>query len=248
MFPWYWHGPLAFLCLLVGVQWNVSILKKVDIDMYTVLNWKTKSTPTSYYVYFMCFIGLQLFWYSTWVLSNIELYWIWAFYVCVWFSLWTTSIGDEMRILVLPSFSQRPSFMKVWLADLCTSCSKMIQDFSIVLVWTWYLVIGGQNDDIAVREAFKHYLFPYVMAASPYALRALQCYTSRRHCTDPQKRFQHACNFFKYVSGMLVIGVGACPKIGITSRYNAEGIVFVIVATFHSLYSYIWDITMDVSC
>ena len=133
-------------------------------------------------------------------------------------------------------------FFHTFFADGLTSLSKMFKDITIAL-----LMVCQDETSTGYQNRMKHHPLPHFIAACPYLIRMQQCTINYRLARTSTERSLHVLNIVKYVSGVLVIGVGAMPLIFTHWEIlpPEDGMVFLICACFNSLYSFVWDIVVS---
>ena len=62
---------------------------------------------------------------------------------------------------------------------------------------------------------------------------------SYKACKKENDKFLHVLNIIKYASGLVVIVVGAMPRV-----LDSGNVLFMLCAAFNSLYSFFWDVYM----
>ncbi|CAK4612360.1 hypothetical protein LEN26_001054 [Aphanomyces euteiches] len=136
-------------------------------------------------------------------------------------------------------------FVDVYIADGLTSMSKIFGDVAVALLMLSQSIQGTHNDMYVAK--MKHHLFPYLAAASPYMIRAIQCLISYHRAVLTNDKFLHVLNTFKYGTGLCVILVGALPVLfGPSPDLLLDtDTLFLLCACCNSLYSLFWDVVMD---
>ncbi|KAI8326267.1 EXS-domain-containing protein [Martensiomyces pterosporus] len=150
--------------------------------------------------------------------------------------------------IVKPSLSDPVYLSDVIMADILTSCARMLADMCLVACQFGALQVDAICSDPGIIGA--------ILVASPYVFRLRQCvneYLRAPAGSSDAKR--HFANAVKYASSLPVICLSATQKrvavdglLETKSSDWALRVVFglwIAAVAFNSLYSFYWDIAFD---
>ncbi|ORX66306.1 EXS-domain-containing protein [Linderina pennispora] len=161
----------------------------------------------------------------------------------------------------LPSMSDPVFLSDVIMADILTSCARILADLCLVMCqFSTLLELGRLADAVRSKETGTMCVDPgtlgALVVAMPYAFRLRQCVNeymkAPRHSSEAKR---HLANAVKYASSFPVICLSATQKkvvvrglLGAKSSDWSIGFVFglwILSVAFNSLYSFYWDIAFD---
>lgn len=133
-------------------------------------------------------------------------------------------------------------FVDVLMADVLTSMSKLLVDMRVVLCTFLGLFVSN------VGGACMQGAVGPLLASLPFAVRSVQCIVAYR-ASDSK---HNLVNLGKYLSAFPVIWVSALRHqsapiegIGLDQHDRTLQIAWLYAVTINSMYSFIWDVTMD---
>ncbi|RKP17933.1 EXS-domain-containing protein, partial [Rozella allomycis CSF55] len=140
------------------------------------------------------------------------------------------------RILFSPF--TRVYFADFFLADQLCSISSSLRVLSRAIC-----LAQTNRDDPAnpICQLHKSW-FGFLLIGLPAYWRLMQCL---RRYYDTRKAFPHLANGLKYAVALIVVFFTALKKTDDFQDNYIINILFILFSSLASLYSYIWDVTMD---
>lgn len=263
----FFSAPVAIILFLYGAGWNIYIFKKYNISLCAIFNVKQQQLPTAKGLWSFATFCLVVFAFiyplhesQVFAIKQHPEVLVGMFYVLLAIIITLPfnvlhyecrkTLFDTIKSCLWPfrgvkhmPLTDTP-FLQVYIADGLTSLSKMLQDITVVFMLLM-LYAKGEHDTDEYKTQLRHHPLPYFVASLPYLIRAQQCAVSYRLTKQSNDQHLHLLNGIKYVSGLLVIGIGSFPRIYATQAFDAEGLLFLLAACFNSMYSFVWDVVMD---
>jgi len=143
-------------------------------------------------------------------------------------------IREAIVRCIFPPSGETTPFLDILLADGLTSVSKPLYDIGIGLCQL------QTSEPVECKES----VFPYILMALPFFIRARQTWISA-WASNGTRRYGNLANFGKYCSAFPVILVASRLTASSAYQLQATERLWVLACVFNMMYSLFWDIVMD---